>query len=191
MAMRKSDKSDTEDLDVIFDEAFWREVAAMVPGVNFLSAEEAWKDLEIMANNSFGITAEEFIDRWEKRDFSDDEMETATMLSWAIPELRFGPNRPATGITISIGAAQAVALIGLPKLYLRAFQGIRIDVERSTLLPAPWVGYVEEYTYRIGTSALGGQGNHLVPFEQTISDNEHRVFPASPHRLDHQQPSRS
>ena len=111
MAMRKSDKSDTEDLDVIFDEAFWREVAAMVPGVNFLSAEEAWKDLEIMANNSFGITAEEFIDRWEKRDFSDDEMETATMLSWDVISALENQQAPATIFVQSWWAAYYPAYV--------------------------------------------------------------------------------
>src|SRR5690349_10371857 len=70
------------------------------------------------------------------------------------PALRFGPNRPTTGITISVGTAEPVELPGFQKLYLRAFQGIQIDLERSTLLPPTWIGYVEEYAYRIGTSEL-------------------------------------
>lgn len=85
MAMRKTDKSDSEDFDIILDEAFWKEVAAAVPGIDVLSYEEAWQLLEDSAQFYFKISANEFIRRWDLGDFPEDEMEKAAMLSWTIP----------------------------------------------------------------------------------------------------------
>jgi hypothetical protein len=88
MAMRKSDNRahDDESLDsVLLDESFWSEFADMFPEVNILTYEEAMNNLDVSAMHYFGIGANEFIRRWDAHDFSEDDYEIASMLSWTIP----------------------------------------------------------------------------------------------------------
>ena len=58
MAMRKND---SDDIETFFDETFWREVAAGVPGIDVLSYDEAWRLLEDSTQFYFKIGANEFI----------------------------------------------------------------------------------------------------------------------------------
>lgn len=86
--MRKSDNSgpDEESLeDILLDKAFWAEFAQRNPGVKVLTYDEAMSELDAGAMHYFGIGADEFIRRWDRREFSGDDFEIASMLSWTIP----------------------------------------------------------------------------------------------------------
>lgn len=88
MAMRKSDHStqDDESLEEILqDKALWAEIFESIPGVVVLSYEEAMNMLDAGARRYFEMGADEFIRRWDAREFAEDDYEIASMLSWTIP----------------------------------------------------------------------------------------------------------
>jgi len=86
--MRKSDNPapDDESLEeILLDKAFWAELAESISGVVILNYDEAMNELDAGARRYFGISADEFVRRWDAREFSEDDYEIASMLSWTIP----------------------------------------------------------------------------------------------------------
>jgi len=65
MAMRKIDKSPLVD-------PHSEEETAVSPGFDEIGRDEGLRMLELHAQQEFGISANEFIQRWDNRDFPQD-----------------------------------------------------------------------------------------------------------------------